>query len=68
MTLKEWINLNGMTMAEISRQIGISRQSIEQYINYGTIPSIANMKKIAEFTRQQVKPDDFYAPWFMQGG
>lgn len=60
MTLSDYLNAHGLTLAEFGARIGVKPQSVHRYVRYGRIPEPAVMARIARVTGGDVKPNDFF--------
>lgn len=60
MTLKQFLQLTGMTAYRFYIESGISQQDISRYLS-GRIPRPAAMARIVAATKGAVQPNDFYS-------
>jgi len=58
MTLKELREKNGMSQAELSKEVGLKQSTISQYENGSRKPPIEKAKKIADALG--ISLDDFF--------
>lgn len=60
MKLKEWLNKEEKTVADMSRDIGITHSVVLRWTTNERIPSLDNMQKIVAYTNGEVTANDFY--------
>jgi transcriptional regulator with XRE-family HTH domain len=58
MTLKEYLELNGLTVAEMSRALGLPHATVLSYVNRTHEPSLSNALTIEKITLGVVKSSD----------
>jgi transcriptional regulator with XRE-family HTH domain len=59
MTLNEYIKKNGLVIKKFAKTLGVTEQSLHNWLNKKT-PSIKNIKKIEAATGGLVKPLDWF--------
>ena len=60
MTLKQFLNLQKISMKEAAAQLSVPYEYIRRYINEGVIPSKDRMLRIVAWSKGAVQPNDFY--------
>lgn len=63
MNLKEYLKSRKFTYEEFSKMVGISRQSITNYINFRRRPSLWVALRIQEATNGKVTVEDLNHYW-----
>ena len=60
MKLEEWKNKKGISNTELSKALNITVTAVVRYLKGQRIPEANIMKRIFEFTKGRVQPNDFY--------
>lgn len=60
MQFKEWIEKSGKNQEIVARELGFTQADISRYCAGVVIPRPDRMAKIAEYTNDEVQPNDFY--------
>jgi len=73
MKLSEYLNNRNMTPYRFAKEIGVSRQSVYNYLAHPLdynfrMPSLKIMKKIIQYTGGEVRMKDFYETLEKEGG
>jgi transcriptional regulator with XRE-family HTH domain len=63
MYLKEYLELTGISYAEMGKKIGVHAGTIYRIANFLHEPKVAVAKKIYEATNEKVKLDDLADYW-----
>lgn len=59
MTLKEWMDQEGLDQEGVASLVGFTQSTISRALNGATAPSWDLMKKLLEVTDGKVTPNDF---------
>ena len=59
MRLREWLDRNSRSAAWLGRRIGVTRAAVHAWIAGYNRPDAENLAKIAEVTKDEVRPRDF---------
>jgi len=62
MDLKEFIEISGTPLAEMSQELEISKAMLSQVANGNRIPSLSLIKRLYEYSEKQITLDD-YSPY-----
>lgn len=68
MKLSIWRRIHDLTLAELSKRIGVTEVSLSRYERGERIPAREIMPKIVKATDGAVQPNDFYSEDKEQGG
>lgn len=58
--LKIWRKAKGLSVAELARQVGVTREAVRQWEDEDVIPAHLHMRKLAKVTGGAVRADHFY--------
>lgn len=58
--LKIWRKANGLTLAALAKQVGVTPEAVRQWEDERVIPVHGHMRKIAKVTDGAVRPDHFF--------
>ncbi len=59
MTLKEYLDTNGLTQAEFAQAVGVTQQAISIWLRGEQLPRRRALERIAAATKGHVRPNDF---------
>jgi len=61
MRLEKWMysKKKPVTRAEVARRVGVSKTTVENWIDKGVTPRVATAKKISKMTNNRVNRKDF---------
>ncbi|MDE1914708.1 MAG: helix-turn-helix transcriptional regulator [Sphingomonadales bacterium] len=60
MNLKEWMDLSGVTIADLATRLGCKPETVRRYTTGERIPDRIMMPRIAEETGMAVTANDFF--------
>lgn len=68
MTLKEYIQLRQITVAQCAKELGVEPFTIMRWISGTRIPRAKMFVKLAEWSNKAVMPTDFYSQKMSKSG
>ena len=60
MKLEQYIEKQQKTLKQAAEELGLAYEDIRRYCKGSVIPRPENMKKITEWSKGEVQPNDFY--------
>lgn len=60
MQLLEYIKEKNITQDQAAKELNVPQATVSYWVRGVKIPSFENMKKIVEWSKGEVQPNDFY--------
>lgn len=60
MKLKNWLEKENKTMADVARDLGLSHTAVRYWVEGFRYPRLCQIQKIVAYTKGEVTANDFY--------